>query len=122
MHLKEINESENPEVPPPQIKSPGEISTQPQISRTLGRTSVPSPLFDLITIYDDEEISEVSLVTPVQIIEEKEPEKASTLGLNAPVQIHPQREYEVESALETNPLDIPGTSMERSRDDLGSSG
>jgi hypothetical protein len=29
----------------------------------------------LINTYDDEESSEVSLVTPVQIIEEKEPEK-----------------------------------------------
>jgi hypothetical protein len=28
-------------------------------------------LFDLITIYDDEESSEVSLVTPVKITEEK---------------------------------------------------
>jgi hypothetical protein len=42
-------------------------------------------LFDLITIYDDEESLEVSLVTLVQITEEKENEKASTLGLDAPI-------------------------------------
>jgi hypothetical protein len=120
MQLEEITGSENPEVPPPQIRSPGEISTQPEIARTSGRTSVPNPLFDLITIYDDEESSEVSLVTPVQITEEKEPERASTPGPDAPVQSHPQSEHEVESALDTEPLDIPGTPMDNSRDELGS--
>jgi hypothetical protein len=43
-------------------------------------------LFELITIYDDEDISEVSLVTPVSIIEEKEPERASSMGPDALVQ------------------------------------
>jgi hypothetical protein len=62
----------------------------------------------------------VSLVTPVQITEEKGPGKTSTLGLDAPIQSHPQREHEVESALDEEPLDIPGTPMERSRDELGS--
>jgi hypothetical protein len=75
MQIEEATGSENPEVPLPQIRSPGEISTQPEIARTLERTSVPNPLFDLITIYDDEESSkeslEVSLVTLVQITEEK---------------------------------------------------
>jgi hypothetical protein len=55
IQLEEITRPENLEVPSPQIRSPGGISTQPEISRTLGRTSVPNPLFDLITIYDDEE-------------------------------------------------------------------
>jgi hypothetical protein len=55
IQLEEITGPENPEVPPPQIRSPGGISTQPEIARTPGRTSVPNPLFDLITIYDDEE-------------------------------------------------------------------
>jgi hypothetical protein len=69
------------------MRSPGGISTQPKISRTPGRTSVPNPLFKLITIYDEEESLEVSLVTPVHITEEREPERASTLGLDAPIQI-----------------------------------
>jgi len=112
--------SENPEFPPPQIRSPGDISTQPEIARKLGRKSVPNPLFDLITIYDDEESSEVSLVTPVKITEEKEPERASTLGLDAPIQSLSQSENEVESALEVEPLNIPGTPMDSSRDELGS--
>jgi hypothetical protein len=55
MQLEEITGLENTEVPPPQIRSPGQISTQPEIMRTSGRTSVPNPFFYLITIYDDEE-------------------------------------------------------------------
>jgi hypothetical protein len=46
-------------------------------------------LFDLITIYDDEESSEVSLVNLMQITEEKEPERESTPGLDAPIQSLP---------------------------------
>jgi hypothetical protein len=58
---------ENPEVPSPQIRAPGGISTQPEISRKLGRKNVPNPLFNLITIYDDEDSLEVSLVTLVRL-------------------------------------------------------
>jgi hypothetical protein len=47
------------------------IPAQQEIPRTSGEASVPNILFDLITIYDDEESSEVSLITPVPIIEEK---------------------------------------------------
>jgi hypothetical protein len=65
-------------------------------------------LFDLITIYDDEESSEVSLVTPVPITEEKEPEKASTPSLDAPIQNLPQSDHEVESVLDTELLDLSG--------------
>jgi hypothetical protein len=46
--------------------------------RTFGREGAPNPLHDLITIYDEEESSEVSLVTLVQVTEENEPEKASS--------------------------------------------
>jgi hypothetical protein len=85
MQFEEITRSKKPEVPPPQIRSPGEISTQLKIVRTSGRTIVPNTLFDLITIYDTEESSEVSLVTLVHITEEKELERASTSGLDTPV-------------------------------------
>jgi hypothetical protein len=77
-------------------------------------------LFDIITIYDDEESSEVFLITLVKITEEKEPEKESTPGPNDSIQSHPQREHEVESALDAEPLDIPRTPMEISRDERGS--
>ena len=71
IHIEETTGSNNPEAPPPQVGSPGEVSARPKMARKSGRTSIPNPLFDLITIYDDEESSEVSLVTPVKIIEEK---------------------------------------------------
>ena len=82
IQIEEITGPKNPEVPPPQIKSLRGISTQPERERTQGRTSVPNPLFDLITIYDDEESLKVSLVTPIQITKEKEPERASTPSLD----------------------------------------
>jgi hypothetical protein len=53
----------------------GGVSNQPEIVITIGRSSAPNPLSKLINIYDDEEIPEVSLVTPLQVIEEKELEK-----------------------------------------------
>jgi hypothetical protein len=57
------------------------------------RTSIiesdPNPMFDLITNYDYEDSSEVSLATLVKITEEIEPEKASALGLDAPSQRSP---------------------------------
>jgi hypothetical protein len=57
IQLEEITEPKNLEVPPLEIRSPRGISTQPEIARTLGRKSVPNPLFELITIYGDEESS-----------------------------------------------------------------
>jgi hypothetical protein len=122
IQLEEITGPENPEVPSPQIKSRGVISNQPEISMKPGRKSVPNPFFDLITIYDKEESSEVSLVTPVQITEEKEPEKASTPGPDALIQNIPQTDHEVKSVLEMELIEFLGTPMDNSRDDLGSGG
>ena len=62
------------------------ISTQYEIPRMPSETGVPNPLFDIITIYDEEESSEVSLVTLVLITEEKEPEKAYAPSPDAPIQ------------------------------------
>jgi hypothetical protein len=55
----------------------------------------------------------------VKITEEKEPERESTLGPNASIQRHPQNEHEVEIYLDVEPLDIPSTPMDISRDELG---
>jgi hypothetical protein len=93
----------------PQAISPGDISAQPEIARTSRRASAPNPLHDLITIYDDEESSEVSLVTLVQIIEEKEPDKASSPAPDAQIQGLPQNDQEIESVLDTEILDVPKT-------------
>jgi hypothetical protein len=54
IELEEITSPKNPRVPSPHIRSSGTIPNQIEVSRTPG---VPNPLFDLITIYDDEEIS-----------------------------------------------------------------
>jgi hypothetical protein len=80
LELIEIDETvglDNPEITTPQVGSPGDVSAQPEVVGTSGKTSSPNPLCELINIYDDEEIS---LVTPLQIIEAKEPEKASSLA------------------------------------------
>jgi hypothetical protein len=43
-------------------------------------------------------------VTPVQITEEKEPDKGSTPGLDASIQNLPQSDHKVESVLEAELL------------------
>jgi hypothetical protein len=55
IQLEEITGPKNPKVSPPQIRSPRGISTQPDIERTPGRKSISNTLFNLITIYDEEE-------------------------------------------------------------------
>jgi hypothetical protein len=57
IQLEEITSLENPRVPSVDIRSSVTIPTQSEVSRTPSETGVPNPLFDLITIYDDEESS-----------------------------------------------------------------
>jgi hypothetical protein len=57
IQIEETIESDNLETSTPQVRSPGEVSAQPGIERTLGREISPNPILDLITIYDDEESS-----------------------------------------------------------------
>ena len=75
-----------------------------------GEIGVPNPLFDLITIYDDEESLEVSLVTPTSITEENEMEKKSAPIPDASYQNPPQGNHEVESVLDAEFLDLSRTS------------
>jgi hypothetical protein len=89
IQIEETTRSEKSEAPSPSVGSSEEALTQPKIARTSGRKSIPNHVFDSVTIYDDEEILKVSLVTSVQITEEKEPKKASTPGTNTPSHIHP---------------------------------
>jgi hypothetical protein len=86
IQLEEITVLENPRSPSVQIRSLGTISTLPEVSRRLGETGAPNPLFDLITIYDDEESLKVSLITSVPITYEKEPEQSFSPSLNSPIQ------------------------------------
>jgi len=87
-----------------------------EIVRTLGRESAPNPLSELINIYDDEKSPKVSLVTPVQIIEEKGPEKASSPTPDAQICL-PQNEQEVESVLDTNQPDALETQEDSPKDE-----
>jgi hypothetical protein len=48
-------------------------------TRTSSGKDVPNVLIDLTTIYDDEEILGVSLITPIPNMEEGEPGETSTL-------------------------------------------
>jgi hypothetical protein len=98
------------------------IPTQYEVPRTPGEIGVPNTLFDLITIYDDEESSEVSLVTPISIIEEKGPEKTSAPSPDASVQNPPQGDHEAKSVLDAEFLDLLGTLKDNSREELGLGG
>jgi hypothetical protein len=71
----------------------------------------------LINTYDDEESSEVSPVTLVQITEEREPEKASSPALDAQIWSPSQNEQEVESVLDTEILDVLETQKDSPTDD-----
>jgi hypothetical protein len=122
IQLEEIIGLKNSRSPSPQIRSTRTISNLPKVSRMPGETGAPNPLFDLITIYDDEESSEVLLVTLVPIIEEKEIEKASSLSPDYPIQNLLQSDHEVESVLEIEFLNLPGNPKDSSRDEIALSG
>jgi hypothetical protein len=79
-------------------------------------------MFDLITIYDDEESSKVSLVTPISIIEEKEPEKQSSTSPDASFQNPLQGNHKAESILDTEFLDLSKTPKDNFKEELGSGG
>jgi hypothetical protein len=83
---------------------------------------VPNPLFDIITTYDDEESSEVSLVTLILITEEKEAEKISAPSPDASVQNLPRGEHEAKSVLDIEFLNLLETLKDNIREDLGSGG
>jgi hypothetical protein len=93
--------------------------TQPEIVETSGRTNASNPLSELIKIYDDDESLEVSLMTPLHIKEEIEPEKTSSLVLDSQIQGFPQNEQEVESVLDTELLNVPKTQVDNPKDDPG---
>jgi hypothetical protein len=100
----------------PPVGSPTGVLAQPEIVRTSGRTSASNPLSELIKIYDDDESPEVSLVTPVHIEEEKEPEKTSSPVPDSQIQGLPQNEQEVESVLDTELPNAPETQADSSKD------
>jgi hypothetical protein len=76
----------------------------------------------MITIYDDEESSEVSLVTLIPITEEKEPGGTSTPSPDASVPNPLRGDHESKSILDTDFINLSRTLKDSSRDELGSSG
>jgi hypothetical protein len=119
IQIEEIIGLDDPIVSMPHAGSLGDISAQLDIARTSGRESTPNSLHDLITIYDGEESSEVSLVTLVQITEEKEPEKTYSPTPDAQIKILPQSDQVVKSILDTELVDVLGTQADSLKDELG---
>ena len=76
--LDEITRLDDPEFTTPPVGSSKGVSAQPETVGASGRTTTSNPLSEFINIYDDDESPEVSLVTPIHIEEEKEPEKKSS--------------------------------------------
>jgi len=70
---------------------------------------VPIVLIDLITIYDDEESSKVSRITPVPITEEEEPKETSTPSSDALTPNPQEGNHETWKTLEIEFLDQLGT-------------
>jgi hypothetical protein len=91
-------------------------------TRTSSGTDVPNVLIDLITIYDDEEISEVSLITPVPIKEEGEPGETSAPTPEALTSIPQEGDNKAGSIMDTEFLDQSGIHPKKdsSKDELGS--
>jgi hypothetical protein len=71
----------------------------------------------LINIYDDEDSPEVSLVTPVHIIEEKGLEEASSPAPDTQISL-PQNE-QVDSVLDTDQPDAPDIQADSLKDEPG---
>jgi hypothetical protein len=89
LYIGEIVGLDDPEIPTPQARSLGDVLVQSETVGKSGRESDPNPLHELINIYDGEESLEVSLVTPVPIMEEKKPEKESTPAPDAQIHVLP---------------------------------
>jgi hypothetical protein len=68
--LEETADQQNPNPMSPQAGSSVTTTAQWGIERASSGTGVPTILIDLITIYDNEESSEVSRITPIPIIVE----------------------------------------------------
>jgi hypothetical protein len=119
INIDEIVRLDNPEITMPRARSPGRVSTQTEIVGISGRESTPNTLRKLINIYDYEESPEVFLVTLVQIIEEKEPEKTSSPSPNAQILGLPHNEQEVESVLDTELPDALETQADSPKDEPG---
>jgi hypothetical protein len=83
---------------------------------------VPNVLIDLITIYDDDESSRVSLITTIPIIKEEEPGETSSPTSEYFPSIPNEGINKAGSNLDTKFLDQSGIqpNKDNSKDELGS--
>jgi len=75
-------------------------------------TSTPNPLSEFINIYSDDEIPEASLGTPVQVQEEKGPEKTASPDPRVQTQDVPRKEIETEKVPDTKRPDASETRVD----------
>jgi hypothetical protein len=82
---------------------------------------MPTVLIDLITIYDDEEGSEASCITPVPITQEEEPGETSAPASDVLIPNPQEGDHEARNTLDTEFLDQLGTQPQNdsSKNDLG---
>ena len=120
--LEETTHPENPGITSPQGRSSTIATTQLGETRTSSGTDMSDVLIDLITIYDDEENSRVSLITPVPIAEEGEPGETCALTLEAMTSIPQEGDDQAGSMLDNEFLDQSGIQhkMDSSEEELGS--
>jgi hypothetical protein len=98
----------------PPVWSPTCVTIQPEASRVSVGAGVPNPLSELINIYSDDESPETSLNTPMQIQEEKGPEKAASHDPEVQTQEIPRKEKEAKNVLDIKNLEV----LETRADDL----
>jgi hypothetical protein len=120
--LEETAHPENPGIMSQQARLFIVATTQLGETRTSSGTDVPDVLIDLITIYDDEESSGVSLITPVPIMEEGEPRRNICSNSEALTSIPQEGNDQAGSMLDTEFLDQLGIQhkMDNSKEELGS--
>jgi len=119
---KETSHRENIGIMSQQARLSVVATTQLGKARTSSGTDVPDVLIDLITIYDDEEISGVSLITRVLIMEEGEPREKYALTPEDLTSIPQEGNDQAGSMMDTKFLDQLGIQhkMENSKEELGS--
>jgi hypothetical protein len=120
--LEETAHLENPSIMTQQTRSSVAATVQLGEMRTSSGIDMSNVLIDLITIYDDEESSEISLITLVPITEEGEPGETSALTPKALTSIPQEGDDKAGSMIDTKFLYQSGIQpkMDGSKEELGS--
>jgi hypothetical protein len=97
-------------------------TTQQRSARASSGTGMPNVLIYLITIYDNEEGSEASRITPVPITQEEEPGETYSPTFDVLIPNPQEGDHEAKITLETEFVDKLGRNPhnESSKNELGS--